>query len=590
MDKWISVLLVVIILSGGISLPASAQTAPAEEGISCSFNSIEMSDSLENETIDLSEYCNQLEKSQEFADFMKELDEEKNKVLIIPDGQTLKLNCYFTIPSNTTIQGGAIEFVKDSQPADVFNEAFILNRHSATYWDKIKDQNIVIQNVNIRYDCSEKGRSLLRFRNISGLTIKDCTIEVLNQEKTTTSHNAAIDLFKGCENVKISCNEINLDNPNGSAGGAVWIRSMTVSGNDPEELKTANVEVTDNVITSNSCDELLAVGSSGYDTSDVLISGNTFIRKDGSKKNLMLGICPAIGGNISNVIISQNKFYMNNTTAVMNKEIIRIGGVLDTNQYAFKLTGIQLSDNEISGVLSGSKAIVVKKEETNQASVTIKQNTITNTGSSMENSYGIIATGPNVLINNVIEGVETPYATDEETIFKTEDDEGGPTEDEPTEDDPTEDGTKKDTPEDNVNMGEIVKKGKLQIIESEDDGRLKRLTANEQVKEATYEKLGLKAVGKKKAVMLKWERVPKAKGYVIYGAKIGKKLKKLKTIKKASATSWTQKNLKEGTTYKYIVKAYVVVNGKKVWLAVSKKTYCATKGNVFENRLEIEHE
>ena len=129
MDKWISVLLVVIILSGSISLPASAQTAPAEEGISCSFNSIEMSDSLENETIDLSEYCNQLEKSQEFADFMKELDEEKNKVLIIPDGQTLKLNCYFTIPSNTTIQGGAIEFVKDSQPADVFNEAFILNRH-----------------------------------------------------------------------------------------------------------------------------------------------------------------------------------------------------------------------------------------------------------------------------------------------------------------------------------------------------------------------------------------------------------------------------------------------------------------------------
>lgn len=604
MRKRSAALLAAIVLIGSISNPVRAQVIPVEETVTCSENSAE---NLENETIDLSQFCNQVDKSQEFAEFMKNLNEDESKVLVIPEGEKLLLNCYFTIPSNTTLTGGTIEFTKDAAYADVYNEAFILNRHSATYWDKKADTNIVIENVKIQYDCSEKGRSLMRFRNISNLTITGCTIEVLNKEQTTNSHNAAIDLFKGCENVKISNNEINLDNPNGSAGGAVWIRSMTVSGNDPEILKTSNVEVTGNVLTSNSCDELLAVGSSGYDTSDVLISGNTFIRKDGSKKNLMLGICPAIGGNISNVTVSQNKFYMNNTTAIMNKEIIRVGGVLDTNQYPFTLTNIQLCENEIIGELAGCKAIVVKKEETNQASVLIKKNKITNTGSSAENSYGIIATGPNILINNEIEGVETPYATDEETVFKTDDDtEDDDTEDDDSEDDDTEDddtgdedkeddGENEDTPKDDVEnkdtpneaVGKIVSKRNIQLLE-EASGNVPNRTTLEGINgEEAYKKLSLKATGKEKAVKLKWKKVSKADGYVIYGAKNGKNLKKLKTIKKASATSWTHKKLKAGVMYKYVVKAYVVVDGKKKWIAVSSKTYCATKGNVAEKRLDL---
>ncbi|MBQ3515152.1 MAG: hypothetical protein IJA32_15360 [Lachnospiraceae bacterium] len=405
----------VAVMVGSISLTCMATGMQQEEEKNLP---VEVSGSAEEgTTIDLSAFCNDVSKSQEFYEFMKGLDESVQKTLVIPEGQTLVLNHYFTLPSNTTLQGGAIEFTTDAQYADVYNEAFIINRHSETYWDGEKDKNIRIQNVDIRYDCSNQGRSLLRFRDITGLVVTECNIQVINQQKSTTSHNAAIDLFKGCTDVELSNNQIYLDNPNGSAGGAIWIRSMAVENNDPELLKTSNVRVTGNVITSNSCDELLAVGSSGYDTSDVLISNNTFIRLDGSKKNLMLGVCPAIGGSISNVIIKNNKFLMNNTTAIMNKEILRIGGVLDTNQYAFILTGIEIIGNEITGNLAGSKAIVVKKEETNSASVLLRENTIKNTGSSSEGSYGIIATGPNVLADNVIEGVETAYATDEETVW-----------------------------------------------------------------------------------------------------------------------------------------------------------------------------
>ena len=376
----------------------------------------------DGETIDLSGFCNDVTKSLEFAEFMKGLDENTQKTLVIPEGETLVLNHYFTIPSNTTLQGGAIEFTADAQYADVYNEAFIINRHSETSWDE-EDKNIKIQDVDIRYDCSSKGRSLLRFRNMTGLVITDCNLQIVNQQKSTTSHNAAIDLFKGCTNVEISNNQIYLDNPNGSAGGAIWIRSMVAGDNDSALLKTSNVLVSGNVITSNSCDELLAVGSSGYDTSDVVVSNNTFVRLDGSKKNLMLGVCPAIGGNISNVKIKDNKFHMNNTTAVMNKEILRIGGVLDTNNYSFTLTGMEVTGNEITGNLAGSRGIVVKSEETNNASVLIQGNRVVNTGTSSEDSYGIIATGPNVLGGNVIEGVMTSYSTDDKTIWN--DSEGG---------------------------------------------------------------------------------------------------------------------------------------------------------------------
>ena len=81
-------------------------------------------------------------------------------------------------------------------------------------------------------------------------------------------------------------------------------------------------------------------------------------------------------------------------------------------------------------------------------------------------------------------------------------------------------------------------------------------------------------------ITLKWTKVKGADGYLIYGNKCGKsnKYKLIKTIKKGGTTSFTQKKLKKGTFYKYIVRAYKEVDGHKVTLAASKTIHFVTNG------------
>ena len=66
--------------------------------------------------------------------------------------------------------------------------------------------------------------------------------------------------------------------------------------------------------------------------------------------------------------------------------------------------------------------------------------------------------------------------------------------------------------------------------------------------------LKVKSTGKT-SVAIKWNVVNDADGYVIYRAK-GKKYVKIKTIKKAKATSYTNKKLKKNKNYYVKVRAY----------------------------------
>ena len=68
---------------------------------------------------------------------------------------------------------------------------------------------------------------------------------------------------------------------------------------------------------------------------------------------------------------------------------------------------------------------------------------------------------------------------------------------------------------------------------------------------------------KKTAVKIKWKKVPGASGYQIYRAtrKSGK-YKKVATIKKGGATSYTNKKLKKRKTYYYRIRPYRIVDGK----------------------------
>ena len=69
---------------------------------------------------------------------------------------------------------------------------------------------------------------------------------------------------------------------------------------------------------------------------------------------------------------------------------------------------------------------------------------------------------------------------------------------------------------------------------------------------------------KKKKAFLKWKKNSKATGYEIYRAtKKNGKYKKIKTIKKAAAATFTDSKVKKGKTYYYKVRAYKTVKGNK---------------------------
>ena len=69
---------------------------------------------------------------------------------------------------------------------------------------------------------------------------------------------------------------------------------------------------------------------------------------------------------------------------------------------------------------------------------------------------------------------------------------------------------------------------------------------------------------KKKRVSLKWQKVAKAKGYQIQYA-LDRKFKKSRKTKNTSKTSYTIKKLKKKKTYYIRVRAYAIINGKKVY-------------------------
>ena len=90
----------------------------------------------------------------------------------------------------------------------------------------------------------------------------------------------------------------------------------------------------------------------------------------------------------------------------------------------------------------------------------------------------------------------------------------------------------------------------------------------------------------KTSITLEWSRLDGADGYFIYGnlcntAAKSYKYKKLADISNGSTRTWTQKSLKKGTYYKYIVKAYRIINGKKVVTDTSVSVHTITQGGKY---------
>ena len=91
----------------------------------------------------------------------------------------------------------------------------------------------------------------------------------------------------------------------------------------------------------------------------------------------------------------------------------------------------------------------------------------------------------------------------------------------------------------------------------------------------------------KNSIKIKWKKIKKADGYLIYGSKCGSKMKLIKKIKKSSTTSLSIKKLKKNTYYKYLVVAYKnTVSGPKV-ITTSKSVHIATSGGKKGNPASI---
>jgi hypothetical protein len=85
---------------------------------------------------------------------------------------------------------------------------------------------------------------------------------------------------------------------------------------------------------------------------------------------------------------------------------------------------------------------------------------------------------------------------------------------------------------------------------------------------------------------LSYAKVSGADGYLIYGAKCGKDMTELADVE-GTVTSYTVNNLKQATYYKYQVKAYKLINGKKVIIAVSKTVHSVTTSKIYGNPVKV---
>ena len=98
--------------------------------------------------------------------------------------------------------------------------------------------------------------------------------------------------------------------------------------------------------------------------------------------------------------------------------------------------------------------------------------------------------------------------------------------------------------------------------------------------------LRLKAEGAKTSQKLTYVNVAGADGYLIYGAKCGQSLKKIADVK-GTVLSYTVKNLKQATYYKYQVKAYKIIDGEKVIISTSKVVHSITEDKTYANPSKV---
>ncbi len=100
--------------------------------------------------------------------------------------------------------------------------------------------------------------------------------------------------------------------------------------------------------------------------------------------------------------------------------------------------------------------------------------------------------------------------------------------------------------------------------------------------------LRLSAKAAKTEQKLTYNKVSGADGYIIYGAPCGSNNKFVKLADvSGKITSYKNKGLNKDTYYKYKVKAYKIINGKKVIIAISKVIHSITTSKTYANPTKV---
>ena len=101
-----------------------------------------------------------------------------------------------------------------------------------------------------------------------------------------------------------------------------------------------------------------------------------------------------------------------------------------------------------------------------------------------------------------------------------------------------------------------------------------------------FHHLQLTAKPDKNTQTLTYKKVANVDGYLIYGGKCGKKMTKLEEVS-ANTTSYTVRNLKKGTYYKYQVKAYRMIDGEQVIIMSSKVIHSITESKTYSDPIKV---
>ena len=115
------------------------------------------------------------------------------------------------------------------------------------------------------------------------------------------------------------------------------------------------------------------------------------------------------------------------------------------------------------------------------------------------------------------------------------------------------------------------------------------LTYQDTIRIQTYNDfrhLQLKAKASKTSTTLSYKRKALVDGYLILGGKCGEDMVELADLP-AKTTSYTFKNLKQGTYYKYQVKAYRIIDGKQVIIMTSKVVHSITESKTYANPTRV---